>query len=149
MTQVSCDVVVLRAKEQWRPNSVKRILIPVGGRGNHSALRARLLSNFSREGDEAREFTFLQIMPADTPDKERLKAERRLLTFAKDEVPAEPRVKVLCTDNVRDGITQEAAEADLVILGLRQDRQHRGFGDITLHIAKNTNTPIIMISHHA
>ncbi len=148
MTQVSCDVVVLRAKENWRPKNVKRILIPVGGQGNHSALRARLLSNFSREGDGEREFTFLQIMPANTPDKERIKAERRLLTFAKDEVPREPQVKVLCTDEVRASITQEAAEADLVILGLRQDRQHRGFGDITLHIAKNTDTPIIMISHH-
>lgn len=149
MTTVSCDVVVLRAKENWRPNNVKRILIPVGGQDNHSALRARLLSNFSRKGDGEREFTFLQIMPANTPDKERIKAERRLLTFAKEEVPKEPHVKVLCTDEVRASITQEAAEADLVILGLRQDRQHRGFGDITLHIAKNTDTPIIMISHHS
>jgi len=45
------NVMILRASEKWRPRAVQRVLVPIGGRVGHNALRARLLYGLQSRGD--------------------------------------------------------------------------------------------------
>ena len=50
LNAVDCDVVVLRAPKDWSLSADTKIIVPVGGRGGHDALRARLLGSLGRAG---------------------------------------------------------------------------------------------------
>lgn len=145
MSSVDCDLVVLRGRQDWRPEAVQRILVPVGGQGNHDSLRARLLTSLSRRGNP--QITFLQILPSDTSPQVQQRTERHLQVFAQDEVPSLPEVKVILSDTVAEALTDHAKAADLVILGLqRTSRRGRVLGSVITKIAQETDTAMLMIS---
>lgn len=142
---VDTDVVVLRAPPGWKVAGVKRVLVPVGGRSRHDALRARLLGSLVRM--EGREVTFLQILPGSTTKRELEASKYQLFQFAHDEARGHTEAIVVASDDVAGEITQRAAECDLVILGLqRVSRRHKFFGDVAMSIARNTECALIMIS---
>jgi len=145
MTTVDCDVVVLRSAPGWQLGRVEHVLVAVGGRGGHDVLRARLLGSLHRTG--ARTVTFLRIMPVSTPERTRRRAQRELEQFARDEAQGQCRVEVVQSDAVLETITERAEAADLLILGLRHETGGRNtFGQLTVHIARETTCSIIMIS---
>lgn len=145
MSNVECDLVVLRASQGWRPDTVQHILVPVGGQGNHDSLRARLLVSLSRSTNP--KITFLQILPPNTSPQTQQKVERNLQVFAQDEVPTLPEVKVILSDTVPQVLTEQAKNADLVILGLqRTSRRGRVLGSVITKIAHETDTAMLMIS---
>lgn len=145
MTEVSCDVVVLRAPAGWSLPGVRRVLVPIGGRGGHEELRARLLASIHRLG--AREITLLRILPAHAGEREQAAARRELTERARDEVAGEAKLAVACTDDVVGELTRRAAENDLVILGLQRLRRRRKvFGDVALRMARETSCGLVMIS---
>ena len=63
MSQVDSHVIVLRGPDGWKLSSVKKVLVPLGGRGQHDQLRARLLGSLYRHG--IRQIDFLQVLPQD------------------------------------------------------------------------------------
>jgi nucleotide-binding universal stress UspA family protein len=145
LTGVACDVVVLRAQPDWRLANVRRILVPIGGRGWHDRLRARLLGSLFRTG--GRDVTFLRVFPEGRPSQELARARRELEHIADREAPGRSRAEVLETDDVVQAILDRAAEADMVILGVeRANRRHRAFGQVTLRVARETSTPVLIIS---
>lgn len=145
MAEVTCDVVVLRAPSGWLLEHVERVLVPLGGRGGHEELRARLLASMHRLG--ARQFTLLRVLPSNATEREQAAARRELKRLARDEVPGAADLVVSCTDDVVGELTTRAAEHDLVILGLQQkSRRRRVFGDIVLRIARETSCGLVMIS---
>ena len=145
MSSVDSDVVILRAPRRWRLSEVNKILVPVGGRGDHDEVRARLLGSLYRTG--ARDITFIRVLPENTPQGELDRALKALDKLANDEVPGVPEVKIALNNNVIKEITKSAAESDLVILGLqRLARRRKKFGKLTLQIARETSCPLIMIS---
>ena len=65
MNDVDCDFSVMRAPTDWRLANVDRVLVPVGGRGDHE-LRARLIGAISRRGP--REIRFLSVIAENASD---------------------------------------------------------------------------------
>jgi nucleotide-binding universal stress UspA family protein len=142
---LGCDVVIVRAPRGWHMSDARRVLVPIGGRREHSHLRARLLSSLSRSGE--RSITFLHAIPGATPSDERRRAEREVRALARDEAAGPYEVEVETTDDAKSAIIPRAAEADLVVMGMqRRERGQRPLGVLSLAIAQNTNVPLVLIS---
>ncbi|MFH1437614.1 MAG: amino acid permease [Pseudomonadota bacterium] len=142
---VDANIVVLRAPAGWTLSGVRRVLVPLGGRGRHSELRARLLGSLCRTGE--REVTFLSILPRQASEDRCMKARRELARAAHEEVPFHSQVEVIREDDAVGVLVDKASESDLVILGLqRRGRRRKMFGDTALKIARDTACGIIMIS---
>jgi APA family basic amino acid/polyamine antiporter len=141
---VDCDVVVLRAPRGWQLHQARRVLVPTGGRGGHDQLRARLLGHLCRTG--RREITFLQVLPQLTSANMRQRAHRALSALAADEVPIPVNVEVLASATPADTITRHVARNDLTILGLQRfHRRRKVFGDMVLHVARQTSGPLLLL----
>jgi nucleotide-binding universal stress UspA family protein len=141
---VRCDIVVLRAAKGWRLEGVRRVLVPVAGWGGHDVLRARLLGSLCRTGE--RKIVLLRVLPYGTAPPVERSAERGLKRIALDEVPGPAITEVVKSRDATTEIARRAMESDLVILGLqRSGRRRKLFGDLTLQIARSTNSGIIMI----
>jgi amino acid transporter len=145
MSNVDCDTVFLKSPPDWQLSKAKRILVPVGGKGAHDELRARLLGSLCRSSE--REVTFLQIVPSKTPKGDLKWIHYKLSRFAGDEVPIEPNVVVIRKNNVIDGVKEYAAQNDLVILGIQRiGRRKKVFSDVAMEIARATPGATILIS---
>lgn len=145
MGHVDCDVVSLRAPADWRLSSVKRVLVPVGGRGRHDELRARLLSNLCRTG--LREITYLRALAEDVSERTRRAAELELARFAQDEIPGSFEIAVVQESRAEKAIVQMASECDLVVLGTqRLSRRQKIFGRLVLDVLRETPCAVILIS---
>ena len=145
INDVNCDVVVLRAAPGWQLPEARRVLVPVAGRGMHNTLRARLLGSLVRSGP--REITYLRVLPEHASQETMARARRDLNVLAEDEVDGQYHPRIARSNSAADEIIRQANDSDLVILGLqRLGRKRKVFGDVTLHIIRNTQSPIIMIS---
>ncbi|MGD8872727.1 MAG: amino acid permease, partial [Gemmatimonadota bacterium] len=146
--RVQADVVVLRAPDDWDPDSARRILIPSRGGRGHSPIRARVVGHLCRESE--REVTYLGVLPMDTPQTEVKKADRELRRLAKDEARNSGVSEVVQRANLTEEIVARAAQCDLMILGLdRSDRRRRVFGERAAGIAEATECPLLMIGQRA
>ena len=143
--ELQADTVIVRAPPRWRMDDARRVLVPIGGRGDHSHLRARLLSSLSRSGD--RSLTFLHAVGTATSADERHRVEREMRKLARDEAAGPYEVRVDVTDAPVEAIIEHAAGADLVVLGMgRRERRHRPLGELARAIARSTDVPVVMIS---
>lgn len=145
ISRVGSDVVVLKAPSGWRLDRVQRILVPIGGRGGHDALRARILGSLGRT--TPREVTYLQVVPSGSTPQFCARTQRKLALLSWEETPGEPHPAVIGSDNPLEEVIRQAQSADLVILGLPQVEGRRVFGDFSLRIAKETKCAVLMISH--
>lgn len=145
LAAVDCDVLVLRTPADWHPDRVERVLVPVGGRGGHDALRARLLASLNRSGRFRT--TFLRVFADDAPDRTVREATRELRYIASEEAGESAVVVVERDADVVGCITRHAAEADLVVLGLQRiGRRRRVFGSLPIHLSHHSEAAILMIS---
>lgn len=145
ISQVDCNVIILRAPRGWQIKETKKILVPVGGRRSHEALRARLLSSFHRMNQP--EVSFLRVVPEDTPETKYRKMYKRLQRFAEDESPGTLKTVITRSNNVLESIITCSQESDLTILGLQNLGPHKKtFGNLVLEIAQKYTGPLIMIS---
>ncbi len=145
MSEVDCDVVLSRIPPGWRLSDARRILVPVGGRREHSHLRARLLGSLCRRYPGL-EVVYLGIVPAGDETAGR-KLEREIRELADDERAGRSRVEILHRDDVADAVVERAARAELVVLGMRRlGRRRKTFGDIPVRVARETGSAVLMIS---
>jgi amino acid transporter len=145
LAELQTDAVIVRAPPRWRMDEARRVLVPIGGRGEHSHLRARLLASLSRSSE--RSLTFLHAVAGATSPDERHRMEREMRRLARDEAAGPYVVEVEMTDEPVDAIMARASEADLVVLGMqRRDRGQRPLGDLALAIAQQTDVPLVLIS---
>jgi APA family basic amino acid/polyamine antiporter len=143
---VDCDVAVMRAPEEWRVGGARRVLVPVGGRGEEHELRARLLATLCR--DMPREVRFLTVVPALAGEDEVAERVRSVSRLADMNIPMTPTVEVAKNDDPADAILAAAASSDLLVLGLRHSRStgRKVFGEVTLRIARNAPCATIMLA---
>jgi len=143
--QVDSDVVILRAPPGWRLSDANRILVPIGGRGGHDQLRARLLSSLCRSGPK--EVTYLRVLPPSVPEEAARDVRRHLQQLGSDEVPGTFRVEVVTREAPVDEIVCRALDNDLVVLGLqRLGRRRKVVGKVSARIARETGGALIIIS---
>lgn len=144
MASVDCDVVILRAPQGWRLSDAERVLVPVGGRGVHDRLRARILGSIRRT--RPRKVTYLRVVAQDTTEDLFVRARRELTRFAREEAGEHSQVKVVRSGDVVQEIIDHALESDLVTLGLeRLGRRQKIFGNMALNIARHTTCGVVMI----
>jgi amino acid transporter len=142
---VQSDVVILRAAEGWTPAAANSILVPVGGRRDQSELRARLLANLSRS--QSRRVTYLRVLPENASERLWRQAEAGLARLAQDESAGHGEVVLERSDNPLGVLVEASKNFDLVVVGLqRLAHRRRTFGELTLRLATETSTPLILIS---
>jgi APA family basic amino acid/polyamine antiporter len=140
------NVVIFRAPGQWRPRGVRRVLVPIGGRVVHNALRARLLNGLRRRVDGEMIVRYLRVLPTSTPEEERLRTRRLWSRLVTDETSAGSEVQVALNDDVGSAILEAASETDLVVLGLNKpDRQRRVFGSLSVRVIEHVHTAVMAI----
>jgi len=140
-----CDVVLLRVNPEWRLEHVRRVIVPLGGKGEHDILRARLLGSLHRIS--APSVTFVRVLGDGVQRQAEMQARRELLRVALDECPGPSRVEVLHGDNLVDALLGYVAKDDLVIVGLqRVRRKQSAVGPVAAALARRTGFPLIMIS---
>ncbi len=145
MSEVDCDVVLSRIPADWRLAGARRILVPVGGRRDHSHLRARLLGSLCRRYPNL-EVVYLAVVRSGDSAAGR-KLEREIRELADDEGAGRSRVEILVRDDVANAVVERAARAELVVLGLRRlGRRRKTFGEIPVRVARETDSAILMIS---
>ncbi len=144
LNKVECDVVVLRAPKDWSLSSSTRIIVPVGGRGGHDELRARLLGSLGRAG--CTQVRFVQIIPPSMPAHERAHQARALRAFAEEETFGVPDAALIESDDMARALANEAGPDDLIIVGLRHERHKRLFSQLALQVARQTRAATLMIS---
>ena len=143
---ISADVVVLRAKESWRLDNAKDILVPVGGRGGNQTLLARLLASLSRE--QVRQVKFLRVLRENSSVSDVRREERALRSLASDLMRTRGEVAVVLSDAPVAAIAAEAEKFDLMILGAqRVGRRGRVFGEFVKSISVSTDCSMIVISN--
>lgn len=145
-TRLPGDLCVLRAPPDWRARDVRRVLVPVGGRLVHNALRARLLGGLLHRLDHPLEVTYLFVLPEHAPDADVGRAERQWRALARDETSANTRVEVVRGDDVVGAITGRAADCDLLLLGLGRSRDGRHvFGAVVEQVVAEVDGAILLM----
>jgi len=144
LNDIECDVVVLRAPKDWALTSTTRIIVPVGGRGGHDELRARLLGSLGRAG--CTNVRFVQVATKTIGPHVRRQRERELRIFAEEETFGLPQVELLEAIDMARALADAAGPSDLIILGLRHERHKRLFSKLALQVARQTEAATLMIS---
>lgn len=144
IAELDADVVVVRVPPRWRMAEAERVLVPVGGRRDHSRLRARLIASLSRSGH--RSLTFLGTLPPSASSEARRRFERGLKKLASDEAAGPHEAIVDYTSDVREAIMRRAEDADLIVMGMhRQRRDRHVLGELAEAVARHTEVPLVLI----
>lgn len=146
--QIDSNLVLLRAPPGFRPRRVRRILVPIGGKGVHNALRARLIAGMHRDSEAGVEVVYLLVVPAATPLPVAEQFQRVHRELVRDEARRVPRtVEVMRSDEVIGAIAEAADRCDLLVLGLAQiGRGERVIGRISGPIIARTRCPVMLVS---
>ncbi|MFC1766632.1 APC family permease [Planctomycetota bacterium] len=140
------NVVIFRGPPSWHPRTVRHVLVPIGGRVAHNALRARLLNGLYRRVEQDLHIQYLLVLPTTTDDGARLRAERLWTRLVSDETHAPSQVRILLNDNIPAAILAAAEPTDLVLLGLnKKDTHRRVFGSITTQVVQDVQTAVMVI----
>jgi amino acid transporter/nucleotide-binding universal stress UspA family protein len=141
---LEADVVIVCVPHRWQIAEAKHVLVPLGGRRQHSRLRARLLASVSRSGE--RSITFLRTLPPAMSTDTRRRFERTLRQLARDEAAGPHEVIFEYTDHPREAIIRHAADADLVVMGVQpRGRGPYALGALPLAIARESEAPLVLI----
>jgi nucleotide-binding universal stress UspA family protein len=144
ISRLGADVVILRAQHRWRIASVRRVLVPIGGRREHSRLRARLLASLSRT--EGCHVTFLRTVPPGTSTELHRRTQRELRALARDEAGGAHETLVEEAANPLEAILRHALDSDLIVLGIRRDRATGStLGDLVMTVARETDAPLVLL----
>lgn len=163
INEVDCDVAILYAPPDWQLAEVRRVLVPIGGRGEQHELRARLLGSLVRTAP--REVTFLRVLPpgdagdagqeAGAGDQAAVVVEARAqaLGLARAHLPGAHEVEVVQAADVAEAVARAAHGRDLLVLGLRTEptafhmgRPRARFGELAMDIARRAPCATILLS---
>lgn len=150
-THPPCDLAVVRLRRTGLPN---RILVPIAGGPN--ARLAIELAITEADAIEQRtgvrpEVVALNLILGSSDDGDAPKKQRRLDLLEElqtEKWPLELHIKP--ADNVVEGILQEAADFDQIIIGASEERllEQSLFGSIPQRVAEEALATVIMVKRH-
>ena len=144
MRDLPANVAFLLAEPGWSLDRVDRILVPIGGRSGHYALRARMLGSLCRTS--SREVTWLRVVRRDASDAAVRQALRTVENQADDASARASRIVVERSDDPRAAIFEHAKDADLMIVGLHAQRGQRVFGEAVPQLVRDAPCACLIIS---
>lgn len=146
-SRVKANVVILRAEAGWSPSAVRRVLVPLGGRSVHDALRARLLAGLDRRSDAGISVTYLLVDARAEDDAHRRRRTEIYRALIKDETTLDSEVRVVASDDVVTAIVDAAADHDLVILGLgKLGNDQRVIGPVAQAVLARSERSVMLVS---
>lgn len=137
-------VSVLFNQADWSLERCQRVIVPVGGRGSHQALRARVLGGLSRERN--REVVWLRVVSPETPEARKLAAERQLSALADDSTPYNSTLKVLVAEDSESALLDELKSTDLLLLGLAERDGRKTFGAMVPRLIESSPCAVLVIA---
>jgi basic amino acid/polyamine antiporter, APA family len=147
MASVRSDVVILRAPPGWHLEHVRRVVVPFAGRGDQERLRARLLGALARLAGP--EVEFLRIVPPATSDASLLRFERTLADVLEGRELGRVSGVCLRSDDLVAAVTERAAGADLLIVGLpKRDLEGAALGPVARRLAAEVPPETAMLMIH-
>ena len=145
LNDVDCDVALMRAVPSWRLDQASRILVPVRGRGDQHWLRAQLLGGICRA--KPREVVFFTVLPTAASIAEERELRRDIKRLANLKVRGDSHVELVRSDDPADRLVTEAADYDLVVLGLESIGWRRKvFGEFSLRVVRDLPCATILLS---
>ena len=146
LSTLPCDVVILRSSAGWRLDQTRRILVPVGGEGLHSPLRARLLGSLRRLVQA--QTTYLSVLPPSASQSDVERAQQQLCICVEDEMDGNAETIVETHADPAEYVIRRAANHDLIVLGLQQlENRKRMIGEFALRIARGTQCALVILGH--
>ncbi|MCO5165727.1 MAG: amino acid permease [Planctomycetes bacterium] len=140
------NLAILRAAPGWQPALVRRVLVPMGGRGVNNALRARLLTALHGASDDALEVRYLVVVPPGTTEARRAALADVWTELVKEESEARSTVEVVEGADVAGLVLARAADSDLLVLGInRVDRSRRVFGPVITRLVDDAPGAVMVI----
>jgi amino acid transporter len=150
-THPPCDLAVVRLRRTGLPN---RILVPIAGGPN--ARLAIELAITEADAIEQRtgarpEVVALNLILGSSDDGDAHKKQRRLDLLEELQTEKWPlELHLIPADNVVEGILQEAADFDQIIIGASEERllEQSLFGSIPQRVAEEALATVIMVKRH-
>jgi len=145
VTQASCDVAVLKGEI---PEQLERILVPTAG-GPHATTAVQIGLDLATESEA--EVTAINLIrgPAtkDTSREAQAKIDQTLETI---EDAKRVGRRIARADDVKQGILEEAARYDLLLLGASEEGviDQIAFGGLPEAIARASPQPVILVKHY-
>lgn len=144
--EVGCDVALMKSPPEWQLHDVRKILVPVGGRGTEHELRARFLGSLSRGED--REVTFVSVVPTSASAASVKDTRQTIERLAEVKLPTHVKVEVIKSDTPVEAILEVSESYDLIILGLGRIPHTNLLENPAMRIAHECNTAAILLSRH-
>ena len=143
-----CDVAVLKS-EPGELVEIRRLLIPIAGRERHDRLKIRLVH--ALQGTGADGVTFLTVVPPDASALRRRTAQATLDRQARLYGIRDAALVVDSAVDVAGAVTERAKNADLVILGMREEPWFKAFffGRLAEQIAGQAGCPVLLTKTRA
>jgi len=141
------NMALVRMKPDWQPKNVRRVLVPIGGRGVHNTLRARLLTALRWQAPDQFEVRYLIVVPETTSESEGKRLKALWSKLVMDECDAPSDVHVVPSQDVAAAVIDQSADCDLILLGMgREGRQRRVIGSVVSKVINATDRAVLMIS---
>jgi basic amino acid/polyamine antiporter, APA family len=145
INDIDCDAAIMRAPAGWSLAQARRIVVPIGGRGDEHQLRARVLGRLSRTGE--RDIRFVTVVAAGASDAEQKNRHLQISRLAQSKLRTTPTVEVIRSDDPIAGLRQATENADLVILGLKSTGGRRRVSSpVSLAIASQASCATLLLS---
>jgi nucleotide-binding universal stress UspA family protein len=145
INSVESSVSFLFAHNDWTLARVRRIVVPVGGRGSHHALRARVLGGLLRTTPNATVF-WLRALTLDATEAQMRNAERELRVLSTDVAPERSQHYTGRTADPTDFLVNALEETDLIVLGLAAKGGRHVFGTLLPRIIQQSPCPCLVIA---
>lgn len=138
-----CDVAILKTDRQTA-SAYRRLLIPISGTEIHDNLKVRLVHGLVTEESE---ITFLTIVSPQASQRERKRAEDRLQQASNIYQLPQARRLVVEHEQTAVAIVDQAADHDLLIMGVQAESWFQSFffGTLSQQIAGQVQCATLLV----
>ena len=143
-----CDVAVLKSDKGYS-ETIKRILIPIGGKEVHDRLKARMVHSISRKSDC--QVTFITVIPPNSGRGVRARAQDALERAAKIYQLPHAKRDVVEHEQTAQAIIERARDQDLLLLGMREEPWFKSFffGTLAQQVASQVHCSTLLVKTHS
>jgi amino acid transporter/nucleotide-binding universal stress UspA family protein len=138
-----CDIAVLKSEPQALAD-IRHVLLPIAGRERHDRLKIRLVH--ALRGSGAERVSLLTVIPPGAGSVRERRARQVLDRAARLFRIKDGDLIVERSSDVASAVIDRAAEADLVLLGMREDPWLKAFffGRLAEQIAAQVDCPVLL-----
>jgi nucleotide-binding universal stress UspA family protein len=145
INSVDSSVSFLFAPDDWTLSEVGRVVVPVGGRGSHHALRAKVLGGLLRTLPSS-EVHWIRALHQDATDAQLRSAERQLRDLAADVTPERSRFHADRAPQATSYLLDQLMPTDLLVLGLAARGGRHVFGSLLPELIERSPCACLVIA---